>query len=236
MGPVNPLKNSMNELLQWASLSVLDWVTSWLESCLCVLKVCSLPSAGCVSVSRRFGLAWPRSAVLKLQGARWWEVALACGVRGTLLDRVSSGARVSPQGSRGELWPGWWPGRMDMASPPCFWNQGRWSERLLPGCGLVPQRLPCRAPWTEVFPSSPRMFSCSSSWFWLQISCALGVPFFPGRSAFFLSSLASVSKTPPGISAPSSSVYAVRPQPWPVGLPPGLRSPAVLTAFDSFSR
>ena len=99
------------------------------------------------------------------------------------------------------------------SSPPCFWNQGGWSEHLLPWCGLVPQRLPCRAPWTEVFPSSPHVF-CSSSWFWLQVSCALGVPFFPGWLAFFLLfSLASASKISHGISATSASVYAVRPRP-----------------------
>lgn len=121
-----------------------------------VLLVCfesvPLPGAGCVPVSGRFGLAWLRSVVPKLRGARWWEVAPAGGVAGTLwTESPMEPEPLSSWGSWGELWPGWRPGGLDVAAPPCLWSRGGRSECLLPGCGLVPPRLPSREPWTEAF-------------------------------------------------------------------------------------
>ena len=128
----------------------------------------------------------------------------------------------------------WWAGR---GCPAVSLEPGGRSECLLSACGLVPPRLPSREPWTEAFPSSPHVLSCSSSWFWLQLSCALGVPFLPGPSAFsLLFSSVSAPETAPGVSAPSAPACAVRPglDPW-VCLP-ALRSPAIPTACDSLSR
>lgn len=184
-----------------------------------VLLVCfesvPLPGAGCVPVSGRFGLAWLRSVVPKLRGARWWEVAPAGGVGGTLwTESPMEPEPLSSRGSRGELWPGWQPGELDVAAPPCLWRRGGRSECLLPRLWPCSPTSALQGAVDGGLPSSPHVLSCSSSWFLLQVSCALGVPFLPGRSAFsLLFSSASAPKTAPGVSAPSVPACAVRPRP-----------------------
>ena len=132
-------------------------MTSWLESCLCV-ESAPLPGAGCVPVSRRFGRVWLRSAVPKLRGARWWEMAPAGGVGVLSGQRAQWSRTLSPRGSRGELWPGWRPGGLDVAAPPCLWSQAGGLSAFSPPVALFPRVCPPGSPGLR--PSRPHL-TCS---------------------------------------------------------------------------